>query len=112
MSNDPKADELKELEKLWASAVTKDFAPLAKTHTMKEFSFSVGERRQLVKIYTIQDLAQRTIQDILNNNALPRVGVIPNPNVKVTYDLTVGRFAVMTPRENKTKKVASPDKVL
>lgn len=104
-----------ELELAWQTAINEPDKELTKTHYKKEYSFSSSERRQLVKVYTIQTLAMQTIDDMLNNNALPRVGIIPTKEVRILYDLTVGKFCVWVPKESKlptpdaktTKKEAS-----
>ena len=96
-----------EIQKAWEEAVIKLEKELGGKYVKKEFTFTVGELRQLIKLYTIETLAHQTIDDKLNNDILKRVNVEPNANMKINYDLSAGRFVLFNPKE-----FSSPDSKL
>lgn len=97
----PKIPTKEELMAHWEKAIADNDAGLKETHSKKEFTFSTGELRQLTKLYTIQTIAEGAIDDKLNNDVLPRMQIVPSPQVRILYDLSVGRFAVWLPKEPK-----------
>lgn len=97
----PKTPTPEEIMAHWQQSVKQNDASLKETHSKKEFTFSAGELRQLIKLYTIQTIAEQAIDDKLNNDVLPRMEITPSPQVKILYDLSVGRFVVWVPREKK-----------
>ena len=97
--NDTKTDATQLLEN-WERAVNLEHEKHKDTHKRKEFTFSLTELRQLIKLFTIQTLAQQGIDDKLNNDVLARIGIAPNNKVKILYDLSVGRLAVWLPKED------------
>lgn len=98
---DPKTAQQEALMSQWKLSVSKQVNELKDTHTSKELVFSTTELRQLVKLYTIETIAKQAIDDKLNNDVLTRVGVVPSPEIRILYDLSVGRFMVFTPKEVK-----------
>ena len=101
-------DQEKMMEK-WQQAVEAEEAKFNQTHIKKEFTFNRSELRQLNQLYTIQVLAQRGLEDLLNHYALPRVQVLPDPEVKILYDLAVGRFVIWTPKEPTISEVKTAE---
>lgn len=88
----------------WNTAIAEDSTRYGSGYTKKEFTFTRSEHLQLTEQQTIQALAQNAIQGILNNQSLPRVGITPTTEVRITFDLTVGRFVVWEPKAVKTGK--------
>lgn len=68
-------------------------------YEQREFTFARPEHIQLNQQQTIIALAERAVQDLLNIQVLPRVGIQPSSDIKITYDLTVGRFVVWIPKK-------------
>lgn len=91
----------------WARAVAEDSARYGENFTKKEFTFSREEHKQLAQQNTIKAIADNAINDLLNLYILPRVGITPTPEDKVTYDLSVGRFVVWEPKAAK-QSASSP----
>lgn len=87
-----------ELLAAWKKAIVDQHEGHKATHVKKEFTFSTSEVRQLIKAYTIETLAKQLIEDKLNNDVLIRVGIVPSSDTKISYDLSVGRFVVWTPK--------------
>lgn len=101
---DNKNPELEAAMRLWNEALSEKNKLFKITHNnAKEYTFSARELKHLVKNYTIQELARQEVDDVINLDALPRVGVSPSNKVRVFYDLTCGRFVVWTPKETKIK---------
>jgi hypothetical protein len=73
-------------------------------HKRKEFTFSAFEQQLLAEQETIVALAQRTKLKVLNDLAVKRVGLEPNPLIKLRYHIGLGRFVVFVPNLPKTEK--------
>lgn len=67
-------------------------------HKVKEFTFTALEQQMLAEQDTIVALAERTKLKILNELAVKRVGIMPNPSIKLRYHVGLGRFVVFTPK--------------
>lgn len=72
-------------------------------HKAKEFTFTALEQQILAEQDTIVALSERTKLKILNELAVKRVGIMPNPSVKLRYHVGLGRFVVFTPKLPKLK---------
>jgi len=97
-NNQVKSPDQAQLMLNWEKAVAENNTSLASTHIKKQFTFSASELRQMIKLYTIETIAKQAIDDKLNNDVLPRMSITPSPQVKILYDLSVGRFCVWTPK--------------
>ena len=87
----------------WEAEVEiKDFE-YGKDYSKREYTFSSIEKRRLMQQETIKILADEAMNDILNLNCLPRVGVEPSNEVRVLYDMTIGRFVVWIPKKTGKK---------
>lgn len=75
--------------------VTKE---LENSHIAKEYTFSIIEKRRLIQQQTIAFLVQQAVDDIINLTVLPRIGISPNPTIRVSYDVTLGKFVVFSPK--------------
>lgn len=83
----------------WNLAIAEDSRKYGAGYTKTEFTFNKPEHLQLTEQQTIQALAQNATQNIINYLVLPRVGVTPTPENRITFDLTIGRFVVWTPKK-------------
>lgn len=108
MEDDLTKPHEKTTEERWAEQVTEADDPLKETHIKKEYTLSIPEKSELIKVVGInafakqvEILSQQLADNLLNLNILPRVGVVPSPDKRVLYDPEIGRFCVWTP---KTKK--------
>ncbi len=97
----PKEPTKEEILKHWKDTVKEIEKSFGKTHDIKEFTFSFSERKQLVELYTIETLAARLINEKINTDVLGRLGVTPNSDTFIDYDLALGRFVLRTPKEKK-----------
>lgn len=101
--NDDQKKALEIAKKNWEEGVAREHAKYSQTHDKKEFYFTTNELRQVVKIHTIEYIAHQTIEDKLNNECLPRVGVTPNQNTHLMYDAAAGMFVVWIPKQKAPK---------
>ncbi len=99
--------EAKTPDQRWAEQVSEADEPLKETHIKKEYTLSVAEKSELIKVVginafakQIEILSQQLADNLLNLNILPRVGVTPSQDKRVLYDPEIGRFCVWS-----TKKV-------
>lgn len=90
---------LDQLQKDYDLTVTRNEQKMALTHTAKEYTFNLTEKRRLLQQQTIKIMVDNAIDDILNMSVLPRVGITPNPKIRVLYDFTLGRFTVFSPKD-------------
>lgn len=72
---------------------------LSPTHEKKEYTFSIDEKRRLAQLQAIVVFAQGAIEDIINLTVLPRLGFTTNPDIRVLYEINLGRFTVWSPRK-------------
>lgn len=103
-SNTPSKEQIEARKKVligeWEKAIASDNSKFGGGYDRREFTFSKPEHVQLTQQQTIIALAENATQQLLNVQVLPRVGVIPSAEVKITYDLTIGRFAVWVPKKS------------
>lgn len=71
---------------------------LKNTHIKKEYTFTVVEKRRLAQQDLIEKFAMAALDDILNLEVLPRIGVTPSEKVFTLYDIPLGRLTVFTPK--------------
>lgn len=88
------------------SEITKIHQELHITHEKKEYTFSTEEKRRLAQLQTIIIFAQNALDDILNLTCLPRIGVIAKPEVRLVYDISLGRYTIWLPKKPKTENPA------
>lgn len=101
MNPDPK--QLEEEEKIFTTQVTETNEKLKTTHEKKEFTFTITEKRRLAQQDLIEKFASQALQDIINLEVLPRIGIIPDGKVFTLYDIQLGRMCIFIPKENKSK---------
>lgn len=113
MNEEERKKQEQEAQQNWTKHVSEEDQKITTTHSKKEYTFTKDEARQVLKVVgmnalaaQIQQLAQGLANDMINNNVLKRLGIIPNNEVKVLYDATIGKFAVWMPRkgDNTPKK--------
>src|SRR3990167_2342463 len=98
------------LQKKYDEIIAKNFANVNKTHTKKEFTFTIPEKRRIIQQETITFLANQAINDIIDFSVLPRLGLLRTPQVLVFYDASLGRFTVCIPKEsNPEQQPSKPD---
>lgn len=90
--------QLAERDKIFKTTVETEAKKLEESHDKKEYTFSTVERRRLLQHETIIISIQQFIDDIINQNVLPRIGISPNPTIKVFYDIPLGKLIVWTPK--------------
>lgn len=73
-------------------------------HKKKEFTFTILEQQLLAQQDTILALAERTKLAVINELALRRVNIDPNPGIKLRYHIGLGRFVLFIPKVEKTVK--------
>lgn len=103
-TNNPRPTQ-EELLKNWIEQWKAEDAQLGYPNDHKEFTFSKVELENLLKITTAQALAlkaaefaESSSQVYLNTAVLPRVGITPNQQTKILFDLSSGRFMVWIPK--------------
>lgn len=101
----PNPDELKKQLELEAQKfednVIKTHLKLAATHEKKEYTFSAMEKQRLAKLQTVAFFVADAIDDIINLSVLARLGIKPDPSVRIMYDIALGRFTIWTVKEKK-----------
>ena len=90
---------LKKLQEDYDLVVAKSEQQMKDTHVAKEYTFSIVEKRRLLEQQTIKIIVENAVDDIINMSVLPRLGVTPSANVRVLYDVTLGRFTLFVPKE-------------
>lgn len=107
-NNIPSKEQIEARKKIllgeWDKAVASDNSKFGPGYDRREFTFSKPEHVQLTQQQTIIALAENATQQLLNVQILPRVGITPSSEIKITYDLTIGRFAVWVPKKASGKK--------
>lgn len=101
MANNSNINEdkiLADMQKAFEVKVLKADIELSPTHTKKEYTFSLDEKRRLAQMQAIVVFAQGEIEDIINGTVLPRLKILPTQQVRVLYEINVGRFTIWTPR--------------
>lgn len=98
-------DDLMAEEKKYQDQVHEIHQSLVKTHTKLEYMFSTVEKRRLLQLQTIAFFAQQAVDDILNLTVLPRLGIKPSFEVRVLYDISLGKFSVWVPDLTKKREV-------
>lgn len=101
----------KEIEVAFKDQIEQERKLLGKTHQKKEFTFTTDELRHMRYLASyaalsqkISELATSHVDDVINNQILSRVGIEPNNKMKVSYSVSLGRFIVWIPREEKVDK--------
>lgn len=74
------------------------------THTKKEFTFTALERQMLAQQATIAALANQAQNIIINEHVIRRLGIEPNPSIRVRYAVGLGRLVIFTPKEVRNEK--------
>jgi hypothetical protein len=74
---------------------------LKTTHEKKEYTFSVTEKRRLSQLQLMAVFIQDALNDIINLSVLPRIGINPSPEVKILYDINLGRLTVWQVKKEK-----------
>lgn len=90
--------KLEEEKKLYDAQVTESNEKLKATHEKKEYTFTITEKRRLAQQDLIEKFATQALQDIINIDVLPRLGITPNEKVFSLYDVPLGRLTVFTPK--------------
>ena len=90
------------LETQYEEIVNTRYKPLVKTHTRKDYTFTIPEKRRIIQLETITFLANQAVKDIIDFSVLPRLGMIRTIDNSVFYDATLGKFTVFMPREKKS----------
>lgn len=70
-----------------------------KDHKKKQFTFTGLEQQMLAEQDTIIALAERTKLKVLNEISIRRIGLEPNPTIKLRYHVGLGRFVVFIPKK-------------
>lgn len=99
--------QTEQIQKIFDESVARNHEQLKNTHFKKEFTFTIVEKRRLVQQQTVVYLAEQAIDDIINLTVLPRLDITPNPNVKIQYDVALGRFVCWIPKEEKSQNEQS-----
>lgn len=98
--NEEKIKEQLELAKKAFDAAVENYREQLKaTHTKKEFTFTLVEKRRLVEMQMVEMVAHQAIDDIVNLEAIKRVGYDLDPEIKSMYDVNTGRFILFVPKE-------------
>ncbi len=95
-------EQLELAKKQFDEAVTKAYKDFESTHDKKEYTFSVTEKRQLVEMQMVAMVAQKAIDDIINLQVLPRAGYDPNPELKILFDINIGRLIIFVPKKKES----------
>lgn len=67
-------------------------------YKIKEFTFNGMEQQMLAEQSTIEVLAGKTQDRILNQVCLKRVGLSYIPGMQIRYSVLLGRFVVFVPK--------------
>lgn len=107
-ANKPTAEQEAEILTHWETSWKEADKEVNFPHVRKEFTFNKKELRTLTQQATIETLGQKVMEfsrmatnDLINMEVLPRVGIIPNPEMRILYDFASKRFMVWMPKEAK-----------
>lgn len=101
-------EQTAELQKAYDQLINTTFDNLKKTHTKKEYSFNLSEKRRLTQQQLITELAKKAQEDLIYEDVLTRVGIAPDPQTHTLYDATLGVFTVFIPLQPQTEKPLEP----
>lgn len=97
-----------QLQKDYDSVIERTSQELTATHSAKEYTFTVIEKRRLIEQETIRLLVMKATDDIINYSVLPRIGIALQLGNRVLYDATLGRLTIFTPKQNQASDGDSP----
>lgn len=93
-------EQMELAKKQFEYTVEKAYETHKDTHEKKEYTFTVVEKRRLVEQQMVELVARQAIDDIINLETLKRLGFEPNPDLKILYDLNLGRLIVFIPKKS------------
>ena len=95
-------EQLELAKKQFEFAVDKAKESHQKTHDVKEYTFTVVEKRRLVEQQMVEIVARQATDDIINLEVLKRLGFDPSPDLKILFDINLGRLIVFFPKKNES----------
>lgn len=95
-------EQMELAKKQFQFAVDKAYETHQTTHDKKEYTFTNVEKRRLVEQQMVELVARQAIEDIINLETLKRLGFDPNPELKILYDINLGRLIVFVPKKKES----------
>lgn len=106
-------DDLKlaqeDINKKYAATIEAENERLKPTHIKKEFTFSIVEKRRLAQQEAVGLISQQAISDIVNMDVLPRIGITPDPEIRIIYDVNVGKLTIWTPKPKEEPEIKTQE---
>lgn len=98
--------QFEEEQKVFDKQVQEASEKLKATHDKKEYTFSNLEKRRLAQQDLIEKFASQALEDLVNLEVLPRLGIIPDGKVFTLYDIQLGRLTVFIPKLEVSKETS------